>query len=154
MPCARTRSSVHKLEHKSLCLNITKHFFDVQMIEHWNMLPRDAMESLYMDIFKRPLDTATGSRCLWFSRGVGPDDLHNLFQIQIFFDSVNLWFFFFFQGQNLGLHVCESLDQTPVNYSCCFSMKVLQITPWGNNVSNISACNSYFSAESLGSGKY
>ena len=45
MPGVRSRGSGHKLEHKSFCLNIMKHFVTVRIMEHWNMLPREAVES-------------------------------------------------------------------------------------------------------------
>lgn len=38
---ARKRSSGgHKLEHKRFYLNVKKHFFTVQVVEHWHRSPR------------------------------------------------------------------------------------------------------------------
>lgn len=41
----RTRDKEHKLVHRRFPLNIRKHFFTVQVMEHWHVLPRKAMES-------------------------------------------------------------------------------------------------------------
>mgnify|MGYP001864532073 CR=1 FL=1 len=40
-----------KLEHKKFCTNMRNSFFTVRMMEHWNRLPREAVESPSMEIF-------------------------------------------------------------------------------------------------------
>ena len=53
----RTRSNGLKLEHKKFHTNIQKNFFAVGVMEHWNRLPREVVESPSMEIFKTHLDT-------------------------------------------------------------------------------------------------
>lgn len=43
MSCDRTRDSARKWKHRTLCLNMRKHLFTV--VEQWNRLPKEAMES-------------------------------------------------------------------------------------------------------------
>ena len=48
----RTRSSGLKHEHEKSHTNMQKKFFVVRVTKHWNRLPRDVVEYLYMEIFK------------------------------------------------------------------------------------------------------
>ena len=48
----RTESNGLKLEHRKFCTNMQKNFFTVRVIEHWNRLSREVVESLSMVIFK------------------------------------------------------------------------------------------------------
>jgi len=48
----RTWSNGIKLEHRKFCTNTSKNLFAVRMIEHWNRLPKDVVESPSMEIFK------------------------------------------------------------------------------------------------------
>ncbi|KFV85410.1 hypothetical protein N308_09936, partial [Struthio camelus australis] len=51
----------HKLKHRKVHLNIRKNFFTVRLTEHWNRLPREAVQSPSLEIFKTCLDTILGN---------------------------------------------------------------------------------------------
>jgi len=53
----RTRSNGLKLQHRKLLTNTRKNFFIVQVMEHWNRLLKEAVESPSMEICKTRLDT-------------------------------------------------------------------------------------------------
>ncbi|KAK4828588.1 hypothetical protein QYF61_000040 [Mycteria americana] len=57
----RTRDNGHDLKHKRFHLNIRKYFFTVRMTEHWQELPREAVESPSLEIFRSHLDVALGN---------------------------------------------------------------------------------------------
>ena len=63
VPSDRTRVSGHKLKHRRCCLNSRKHFITVSVTQHWHRLPREAVESPSLEIFKSHLDTILGN---WF----------------------------------------------------------------------------------------
>ena len=52
----RTRSSGLKLEQKKFCTNMQKNFFTVRVMEHWNRLPREVVDSPSLEIFRTRLD--------------------------------------------------------------------------------------------------
>ena len=51
----------HKLKYRRFCLNIMKHFFTMRVTKQQNRLPREAVDSLSLEIFKSHLDVVLGS---------------------------------------------------------------------------------------------
>jgi len=66
----------HKLRHRKLQLNLRKNFFPLRVTEPWPRLPREAVESPSLEIFKTSLDKVLCS-LLWVTllgQGVGLGD--------------------------------------------------------------------------------
>ena len=57
VPSDRTRGNGHKLKQRKLQLNPRRNFFPLRVPEPWPRLPRGAVESPSLEIFKTHLDT-------------------------------------------------------------------------------------------------
>jgi len=55
VPSDRTRGNGHKLKHRKFPLNMWKNF-TLRVMEHWHRLPRGAVESPSLEIFRTCLD--------------------------------------------------------------------------------------------------
>ena len=68
-------SDGHKLRHRKLQLNPRKNFFPLRVTEPWPRLPREAVESPSLEIFKTHLDKVLCSlvwvTLLWQGVGLG-----------------------------------------------------------------------------------
>lgn len=61
--CWTKRWTERKPKCKKCHLNISKIYFTVRVIEHWSRLPRELVESLPLEMFRRSPDTVLDSCC-------------------------------------------------------------------------------------------
>lgn len=54
--CSRSRSNGLKLEYRKFHTNMQKNFFAVRVMEHWNRLHRELVDSPSTEIFKTWVD--------------------------------------------------------------------------------------------------
>lgn len=57
VPGNRTRGNSCNLEQRKFCTNVHKNFFTVRVMEHWNRLLREVVESPSLETFKTWLNT-------------------------------------------------------------------------------------------------
>lgn len=95
-----TRDNEQKLKDRRFPLKIREDFSTARVTQHWHSLPREIVESAFLEMFKNPLDIALGNRCKWpcFSGEVGADDsqrfLPNLTTLVLWFCTFVPLFFF------------------------------------------------------------
>ena len=127
----RTRGNGHRLEHRKFHKNM-KNLFTLWVTEHWDRLPREAVESPSLEIFKTPMD-AFLHNLLWgtcCSKGLDWMIPANSY------DSVIMLLMKQYSESRLvrqprGIWILLYLSQTPPPHSCicCLEMSASQENP-------------------------
>ena len=60
----RRSSDVHKLKTRKFHLNTESHCFTLRVIQYWNRLPKEIVESASLETFKTQQDVGLGSLML------------------------------------------------------------------------------------------
>ena len=56
-----TRGSRRKLKHRRFYLKIRKNLFAVRVLKHWHRLPREIVQSSFLEILKTQMDMVLSS---------------------------------------------------------------------------------------------
>lgn len=62
--CKRTRLNGFRLREGWFRLDLRKAFFTVRVVKYWHMLPREAVDALFLETFQVSLDGALSSHDL------------------------------------------------------------------------------------------
>jgi len=94
----RTRGNGFKLKEGRFRLDIRKKFFTMKVVKHWNRLPREAVDTPSLAVFKARLVGALSNLVWWkmsllMAGGLEPDDLPTL---------TTLWFYEMFHFNRTG----------------------------------------------------
>jgi len=78
VPTDGKKSNGYKVKYKGFHLNRIEKPFTVRAVRHWHRLPREAVASPSLELFKTQLDTVLGNELYMtlLKQGVGLNDLH------------------------------------------------------------------------------